>query len=245
LIFLGAVVFYSALFHADLLTERKTLRFIVYMIVSLIFTISRRIMPFFTERGVGYPVTLRNSRFLDMVSLVFLVAFSVLDIFWPQRFMIVFLCAVLVGVHILRLGGWYTPGIWKKPLLWVLFLGYSFLITGFALKLFTVLARRPDDPALHAWTAGGIGLYTLGMMARVSWGHTGRSIAQPPGAALWMFILITLSAVVRVFCPIFDKTHCGIWIGISQILWIAAFTLFLICYFPVLTLPRVDDPRTD
>lgn len=180
LIFVSACVFYTAVAHTDLLVERKALRFAVYMIISLIFTIGRRVVPFFVERGVGYPVTLRNSRTLDLICMVCLVVFSVLDVLWPQPQVIISLCAIIVCAHILRLSGWHTPGIWKKPLLWVLFTGYAFLIVGFVLKALAVLGHQPDDAALHAWTAGGIGIFTLGMMARVSWGHTGRNIGDPP-----------------------------------------------------------------
>jgi len=240
LIFIAAAVFYVELAHANLVAERKALRFCIYMIISLIFTVGRRIMPFFTEHGVGYPVTLRNSRALDMISLAALVVFSILDVFWPQPAVIIFLCTVLVIAHSLRLAGWYTPGIWRKPLLWVLFIGYAFLILGFVLKIFTVAGSRPDDLALHAWTAGGIGIFTLGMMARVSWGHTGRDISRPPRLIVPMFAAVVMAAVVRVFPPIFYEPYYIIWIAVSQVFWMTAFGLFLIGYGKVLISPRAD-----
>lgn len=240
LIFISSGVFYTALAHSDLLTERKALRFAVYIIISLIFTIGRRIIPFFIERGVGYPVDLRNSRLLDMISLVCLVVFSVLDVFWPQPWVIVGLCVLLATSHTLRLAGWYTPGVWKKPLLWVLFVGYIFLIAGFVLKVLSILGHRPDDAALHAWTAGGIGIFTLGMMARVAWGHTGRMIAQPPRSLSFMFALMIIGAVVRTFFPLFAEEQYIMWIAVSQILWILTFGLYLVFYFGVLTSARPD-----
>lgn len=240
LIFISAGVFYAAFINADLLTERKALRFAVYMIISLIFTIGRRIMPFFIERGVGYPVTLRNSKSLDMTSLVCLVFFSVLDVFWPQPHVIISLCVILTLTHILRLMGWYTPGILKKPLLWILFAGYLFLILGFVFKALAVLTLRQDDVALHAWTAGGIGIFTLGMMARVSWGHTGRNIGEPPRSIVVMFIAIIASAVFRVFLPLIYEPHYIMWIAISQFFWTLAFGLYLIIYFPILMGARPD-----
>jgi uncharacterized protein involved in response to NO len=241
LILLSGVVFYGALFYADLETERKALRFAVYMIVSLIFTISRRILPFFVERGVGYPVILRNSRILDLASLVFLIAFSVIDVFGDFPVSVAILCALLVVVHILRLAGWYTSGIWRKPLLWILFVGYVFLISGFFLKIPTVIYHLPDDSPLHAFTAGGIGIFILGMMARVSWGHTGRDIAEPPKRIGWMFAVITLSAIVRVFFPLINEQHYIMWIGISQVLWMLAFGIFLFIYSKALISSRPDE----
>lgn len=240
LILTSGAVFYAALANADLLTERKALRFAVYMIISLILTIGRRVMPFFIERGVGYPVELRNSWLLDMISLICLVVFSVLDILWPQPWVIAGLCVVLAVAHTLRLAGWHTHGVWRKPLLWMLFVGYIFLIAGFVLKVLSIFSHRPDDAAMHAWTAGGIGIFTLGMMARVAWGHTGRLIAQPPRLLALMFGLMIAGAVVRTFLPIFAEERYILWIAISQVLWILAFGLYLICYVPVLISPRPD-----
>ena len=240
LIAVSAAVFYNALIHTDLVVQRKALRFAVYMIISLIFTIGRRIMPFFIERGVDYSVTLRNSRALDLSSLILLVLFSILDVCWPQPLVIISLSAALAIIHGLRLIGWYTPGIFKKPLLWVLFTGYAFLIAGFVLKVIAVINSLPDDAALHAWTAGGIGIFTLGMMARVSWGHTGRNIQEPPRAVSLMFALVITSAVVRVFFPLMNESRYILWIAISQSLWMLTFCLYLALYFHPLISPRPD-----
>jgi uncharacterized protein involved in response to NO len=240
LIFLSEMTFYWALFHADLEIERKALRFAMYMIISLILTISRRILPFFIERGVGYPVTLRNSKVIDVTSLVLIIALSIIDVFFNIPEVVSVVAFLLVVVHSIRLSGWYTPGIWKKPLLWILFIGYIFLIIGFMFKTLTFIAYRFSDPALHAFTAGGIGIYTLGMMARVAWAHTGRSVAQPPKIVPVIFLMIISSAVLRVFLALIDASRYGLWIGISQILWAGAFALYVICYFRVLMSMRAD-----
>ena len=240
LILISGIGFYLALFNANLIVERKALRFAVYMIVSLILTIGRKILPFFIERGVGYPVTLRNNMVLDISSLVFLIAFSIIDVFWNLPIVVAVLCALLVVVHSLRLAGWYTPGIWKKPLLWILFVGYAFLILGFLFKVFTALNHQPDDPALHAFTAGGIGVFTLGMMTRVSWGHTGRNISEAPRGLIFIFIPIAAGAFIRVFFPLFNEPQYVLWIGISQVLWMIAFTLYIVFYLRILISPRVD-----
>ncbi len=240
LLSLSAIVFYTAFFHADFLVERKVLCFAVYMIVGLILTVGRRVLPFFIERGVGYQVTLRNSRLIDLASMIFLAAFSIIDIFWPNPLIVSLLSGALAIIHIIRLSGWYTHGIWKKPLLWVLFLGYTFLILGFILKFFAVIGDRPADSAIHAFTAGGIGIFTLGMMARVAWGHTGRNILEPPKMLSFIFISIITSAFIRVIFPIFSEFKYILWIVLSQTLWIIAFVFFIAIYYRVLITPRLD-----
>ena len=240
LIFVSGIFVYWAVIQADLLTQRKALRFAVYIMISLIFTIARRVMPFFIEKGVGYEVNLKNSKTFDIASVILLVAFSILDIFWPQPYVIATISLLLVFIHTWRLKGWHTFGIWRKPLLWVLFIGYIFLILGFAFKVMAVIANKPDDAALHAWTAGAIGLFTLGMMARVSWGHTGRVIAQPPRLIGIMFLVLLASAIFRTFLPIINEHHYIMWIAISQLLWMIAFTLYIGLYFKSLTTARLD-----
>lgn len=240
LIFLSGIVFYGALFNKDIENERKALLFAVYMLVSLILTISRRVLPFFIERGIGYPVILRNSMVLDMASMVLIIAFAIIDVFFHFPLVVSVLCVLLVVVHTLRLAGWYTYGIWKKPLLWILFVGYVFLIIGFFLKAFAVFNHQLDDSALHAFTAGGIGIFTLGMMSRVSWGHTGRNIADAPSGLVLIFIPIAAGAVIRVFFPLLNESNYVLWIGISQTFWMIAFGLYLLFYFRILVSPRPD-----
>ncbi len=240
MLLLAGLIFYGGLMAANLEIQRKVLRFSVYVLISLILTVGRRIMPFFIERGVGYPVALRNSRKVDILSVILLVIFTFLDVFYPARLPIVFLSLAIGVLHFYRLAGWYTPGIMKKPLLWILFFGYLFIIVGFFLKATAMLMNRPDDSALHAFTAGGIGIFTLGMMSRVAWGHTGRNIGDPPRYISAMFGLILGAALVRTFFPLIWEVQYIAWIAISQVLWMLAFSQFLMIYGPVLLQPRVD-----
>jgi uncharacterized protein involved in response to NO len=95
-------------------------------------------------------------------------------------------------------------------------------------------------PVIHAFSYGGIGLMTLSMMARVSLGHTGRNVQEPPRAMTLAFGAMMVGTVVRVFLPLIDPAHYPIWIGLSQLLWIIAFSIFIILYAPILIKPRID-----
>ena len=83
-------------------------------------------------------------------------------------------------------------------------------------------------------------MITLGMIARVSLGHTGRDVHQPPKVLSWIFICLFLGALIRVVIPIVLPSAYLYLIGLSQILWITAFTLFSYHYFMIFILPRVD-----
>lgn len=146
----------------------------------------------------------------------------------------------LALIHALRLQGWYTPGIWKAPLLWSLFIGYLFLIAGFVLKAAAIWLGSAEALALHAFAVGGVGLIGLGMMARVVLGHTGRNVFDPSKIVSPMLALLVASSFVRVFLPLLDETHYAWWLGISQILWVVAFAIFLWLYAPMLVRSRID-----
>jgi len=212
----------------------------LYVLLALVFMLARRVLPFFIERGVGYPVQLRNARWIDNASLVLLVIFWLADMLRPDGIVVALTACALLALHLIRLWGWHTPGIWRKPLLWVLYLAYAALTAGFGLKAAVYIFDISPYLAVHAFAVGGIGLMTLGMMTRVALGHTGRDLARPPASLPWLFALLALAALVRVALPLFDVLHYRMWIALSQWLWIAAFSGFVVVYFPILTRPRVD-----
>jgi uncharacterized protein involved in response to NO len=92
---------------------------------------------------------------------------------------------------------------------------------------------------VHAFTVGGIGVLTLGMMARVSLGHTGRPLKTALSVAL-AFALVNFAAAVRGILPIVFPLWLPQLVAIAGGLWIAAFTIFLAVYAPILTRPRID-----
>jgi uncharacterized protein involved in response to NO len=208
--------------------------------MALIFVMSRRVLPFFIERGVGQVVTLTNRAWLDGASLFLFVGFWLADIAEPDSLPVAVLAGLLCVLHAVRMAGWYAPGIWQRPLLWVLYLAYAAIVIGFALKVAVYVFGISAFLPLHAFTYGGIGLFTLGMMARVTLGHTGRNILEPPAPVMWMFGLLVVGGVVRVVFPLLDVAHYVLWMGLSQGLWLLAFFLFLRVFLPMLLRPRVD-----
>lgn len=212
----------------------------LYLVLALILMLSRRVLPFFIERGVGYAVQLTNRKWLDISSVVLFLAFWLADIFRPNGLLVSLLAVVLLVLHGMRIIGWYTPGIWKKPLLWSVYLGYASIIAGFALKAAVYLFNLSPYLALHAFAAGGVGLITAGMMARIALGHTGRDVGAPPSVLTPIFLLLIAAALVRVALPIVDVVHYRLWVTLSQGLWIVAFTWLTVRYLPILIRPRID-----
>ncbi len=212
----------------------------LYLLVVLIFLMGRRVIPFFIERGAGQAVTLANHKWADMGNVVLISTYIAVDVFTPYQHVAAGIALLLAVLHGFILRGWHTPALWRKPLLWVLYLGYGWMVLGFALRGLAPWLHLNPMLAVHAFAVGGIGMITLGMMSRVALGHTGREVGQPPTLLRWMFLLLLGSAVARVGLVWgFPVLHAW-WIGGSQVLWIAAFVLFAWVYLPILIKPRID-----
>ena len=216
----------------------------LYLIIGLVLTIGRRVVPFFIEKGISFnsnqTVVVKNSRWLDVASLLSFFVFFVVDIFIGNKILLT-LSALSVGlVNIVRLLGWYHHGIWHKPLLWSLYLAFLGMCISFFMFAVQPWLGFNHSLALHALAVSGIGMMTVAMMARVSLGHTGRSIHQPPKTVYAMFILMLIVFVFRVIVPLVDIEHYVIWLMIAQSAWISCFALFCISYIPMLVAPRTD-----
>jgi len=245
LIFLPLLaVLWSAdlLVHADVLglapnLARKGVFLGLDVIILVIVIMGGRVIPFFTERALS--VVLKRWRIVEWLSPVSVVLFLLTELFVPDSVTSASLAALAACANGARLAGWYTPRYWRVPLLWVLHLGYGWIVVGFYLKAGTALGLVPPQFTIHAFTVGGIGVLTLGMMARVSLGHTGRPLKV--GAAMTTaFVLINLAAVGRGLLPPFFPQFFSQLIVASGAFWIAAFTIFIIVYTPILIQPRVD-----
>ncbi len=213
----------------------------VFVIIGLVLTIGRRVTPFFISRGVGYAFEPRNNHYIDRISLISFVIFFLLEVFTSQQ-LLASLCALVCAlVQAWRLQGWYTQGIWKKPLLWSMFISMGCIVFGqlmYFLRIFQF--GITNSLAMHMMAVGGIGILSLSMMARVSLGHSGRSIHQPPKTVPWAIGLLSVATVFRVILPWLMPQHLAIWIIHAQILWLIAFFLLSVSYMNIWRTPRVD-----
>ena len=243
LLTLGNGLCYWGIFSADMTSTKIGLYLGFYLIIGLVLTIGRRVVPFFIERGLsvdGKTVKVRNSKRQDVTSLLFFLAFFSVDLFYPDKYLLTITALGVALVNIVRLVGWYHRGIWQKPLLWSLYVAFLGMCLSFVLYALQPWLGFMPSIAVHGLAIAGIGMMTVAMMARVSLGHTGRSIHQPPNRVSAMFGLMILAFISRVLLPVVDMSHYLLWIMMAQGAWIACFMLFCICYLPMLSQPRPD-----
>jgi uncharacterized protein involved in response to NO len=214
------------------------LKLLVTLVVMMIVIIAGRLFPFFTERGLSGVICIRNPTLDVIVILTSLSALIIMmmDISGP---MLAVLSGIALVSNILRIASWYDGRIWYVPLLWVLYVGYGWIILGFGLLGLAAFAWVSPLLALHAFTVGGVGALTIGMMARVALGHTGRALKASNIMAI-AFLLINVAALCRVLFPILVPAWSAGLVLVSSYLWLAAFSLFVFVYTPILTSPRLD-----
>lgn len=246
LIFTGLLLllaYGNGLIHSEMLglqahSATAGLQLVVGSIVVLILVIAGRVFPFFTERGLPGTLAIRNPQFDNWAIASAVLVFG-LELFGVSGTFLALPALFAVVVNIARIAGWYVQRVWYVPLLWVLYAGYGWIVLGFALTALSAYALIQPSLALHAFTLGGIGVLTLGMMSRVALGHTGRSLRVSNAIAIG-FVLINVAAFFRIVMPIAMPGWYSTFVYWSTLSWLAAFSLFVLVYLPMLTTPRVD-----
>ncbi len=209
----------------------------VWLVMLIIVLMGGRVIPFFAERGVQGLKT-RSWPIIENLAPGVIVVVALSDLFLPDG---ITLWAALLAfvVHAIRVAGWYDRLMWREPLVWVLILGYAWLTLGLGLMVLARAGWISAFIALHAFTVGGLGGITLGMMSRVAIGHTGRPMKLPKGM-VWSYYFLFAAAIVRVLFPLIWPDVYVREVMASGGLWILAFLVFLHFYTPVLIRPRVD-----
>ena len=239
---LAAMALANLLVHLSLLgfsqTERQGTHLMINLILLLIIIVSGRVIPFFAEKAVE-GATPRFSKLREQCVFGAIGGWILVDLFSAPWWLATTAALAVAGTQAWRFLDWHHRGIWRKPILWVLYSGLLWQITGFCLKALSAAGLVADNLAIHALTAGAIGILTYGMMARVSLGHTGRDI-NPPRIIGYSFILLNLAVFARVFGPLIHMDAYLHWIMLSGTGWAVCFLLFVIYYLKLLNTPRID-----
>lgn len=217
-------------------------RLMLGLILLTLLVVAGRVMPFFTRTAISDTAPRSNpwvERLTFGLALLWIGADSSTQLGLPVAVPAALLALSLALVQGLRLAGWHDRRVWGIPLLAVLYSGYLWLILGLGLNGLAHLSLLQPFPALHALTIGAIGVFTLGMMARVTLGHTGRAMVASRLTVI-AFAALNLAALVRVFGPLAWPSAYGHWLIGSGFLWVLAFGLFLWVYAPLLVRPRID-----
>lgn len=251
---LGFLPMFAVLFLANLLIHLEWLgltkdsaavgfRLSVDLIVLMIAVVAGRIVPLFTVnalrmRGRDLPIPPRP--WLERAALASVVLMLAVDLALPETRTAGAVALIAAVLHGVRLARWNSRYTLDQPILWVLHLGYAWLVLGLALKGVWFLTGFAIALAwIHALTLGCFGIMILGVTTRVALGHTGRQLMVAP-PIVRAYQLLAVAALVRVFGPALAGALYLPSVILAGILWMAAFGTFLWIYVPILLSPRPD-----
>jgi uncharacterized protein involved in response to NO len=215
----------------------------IYVVVVLVTLISGRIVPAFTAsalRQAGAPVEVVTRPRVGVFAVVAVAGCLALELIMKTRLPASIAALVAAAALVVRAWGWRPLSTRALPLVWILHVGHAWLIVGCVLLGIEGLTELGSPGAtLHAFTAGAIGTMILAVTTRASLGHSGRTL-EPSAWIVLAYVLVSAGALVRVLASLVSPSPSPAWIAVSGTLWIAAFVVFVIVYWPVLTQPRFD-----
>ncbi|HEY7742830.1 MAG TPA: NnrS family protein [Burkholderiales bacterium] len=196
-----------------------------------------RVIPMFTNNGVPGAGATRHP-LVEKLALGSILLLFITDAFQPQPAIVGAIALIAAGSHGARLFLWRSWRTISTPLVWTLHAAYAWIVVHLLLRGLSGMGLPVEPFAVHALTVGAIGGLTLGMMTRTARGHTGRTLTAD-GFELSMFVLVQLAAAVRVFGGMAPPAYLAS-VQLSGLFWGAAFGLYAVRYWPVLTRPRLD-----
>lgn len=240
---LGMLALLNVLFHAWVWQGRADLALrcadpAVGLLVTLVAIIAGRVTPMFTANAVpGY--AFRRWRAIEALAVLLpLLAFA-FDALGASPWLVGGAAGATAVVHGIRLAGWRSWQVGRRPILIILHVAYAWIPLGFALLTLSAAGLVPRSIALHALTVGALGGAIIAMITRTALGHTGRRLVAG-STEIACYCLVIAAAIVRVFGPLLTSGWTTWWIDVAGLCWCVAFALYARQYWPYLTRPRTD-----
>jgi len=209
----------------------------VYLVVVMMMIISGRVVPAFTRSALkagGMDVQITNRAILGPLSIAVACSALLVDLFRPASVASASLALLAAPLLLIRQSGWQFRSTLDRPMLWILHIGHAWLAVGFAfLGASSLFGVGIAAAHLHAFTAGAMGTLILGMMSRVSLGHSGRPI-EATTATVWMFILVIVGAAIRVVGASGPVELYQPSLLLGGALWTSAWIVFGVAYARIL-----------
>jgi uncharacterized protein involved in response to NO len=217
-------------------------RLAIAAVVVLISVVAGRIIPAFTRNWLrkGGKGEVPTHGIIDRVSLGVLHTAVLAWAVFPDSRIVGWLLVAAAIFNFWRLVRWRGVAAREEFLISILHIGYGWLVLGVGLLGISILSHSvPLTAAIHTLTVGAIGAMILAVMTRATRGHTGRPLTAD-GATAAIYLLVLGAACARV------AAGFGLWyltlLDTSGALWVAAFSLFVVKYGPMLARPRI--PQT-
>ena len=214
------------------------LRVALDVILVVMTVLGGRVIPMFTCNGVP-GASVRSSALVERIAPISAVALLFCDLVSAPPVLLAIVLATGAAAQSGRVLLWRPWQTWRVPLVWILHISYCWIPVHLALRAFSEFDLVAAPLATHALTVGAIGGLTLGMMTRTARGHTGRPL-HADGWEIAAYASVTGAAVTRVLVPLALPSLYNTAVVASAALWSAAYAIYAVRYWPVLTRPRLD-----
>ena len=240
LLLLGLAVLALHLSYLGILAwpERASLRVGLDAVLFIMAVMGGRVIPMFTNNGIPDAKATRNP-LIEKVALGSVLVLLVADLLQASSDVIAVVALIAAGAHACRLYLWQPWRTIATPLVWILHAAYGWIVLYLVLRALAAIGLVAEPFAVHALTIGAIGGMTIGMMTRTARGHTGRPLTAD-NFEVTCFVLIQLAVLIRVFGGMFLPAAYLATVVVSGICWSAAFALYAVRYWPVLSQARTD-----
>ncbi len=235
---LAVLMFHLAHLGTVAWPERVSLQVGLDIILFIMAVMGGRVIPMFTNNGIPGVQAVRHP-LIERLSLGGVLALLGADLSQAPAAVMAPLALAVALAHAVRLHLWQPWRTAGTPIVWVLHLAYGWIVVHLALRGFAALGMISDHFAVHALTVGAIGGMTMGMMTRTARGHTGRPLVADR-FEVTCYVLVALAAAIRVFGGVLLPGAYVATVVVSGTCWSAAFALYAVRYWPVLSRPRLD-----
>ncbi len=242
--FLAVLGFAALLVHLDAAGITPGLRFRAHRlalcaILMIVAAISGRIVPMFTRNATGV-TSITPQPMADHVTVVGLGLLGIAEMLGLHGVPIAAAALLAAGGATVRTLRWGPEHSLSNSLLWVMHVGHAWLPIGLVLRALSALFPSiPQSAAWHALGMGVVGTLVIGILPRVTLGHTGRPL-RPNRTLTIAFAAQATGAAVRVIGPFLPVAALRGSYDLAGTLWLIGFALIAKEVGPMLLAPRVD-----
>lgn len=240
LLLLGLAVLAFHLAHLGMLSwpERASLQVGLDVVLFIMAVMGGRVIPMFTNNGIP-GVRATRQPLVEKLALGGVLVLLAADLLQVPPAVIAVVALLVAVAHATRLYLWQPWRTFGAPIVWVLHVAYGWIVLYLVLRGLAAFGSVSELLAVHALTVGAIGGMTIGMMTRTARGHTGRPLVVDHFEVV-CYVLVVVAAAIRVFGGMLLPGAYLSTVVASGICWSAAFALYAVRYWPVLSRPRLD-----
>lgn len=214
-------------------------------LAPIVFTVAHRMLPFFANAVLKPHYHMFRPRWAPTVVIPLLWLHAVLLLTDLAAWVVIPDVPLLLITSGL-LWRWQPWKTYREPLLWSLFVAFTWLPIALALSVWQSFAVVALDGStlglapLHALAIGLVASMIFAMATRVSMGHSGRPLKMERFAVI-CFVILQIAAVARI-CAVLEPPFGsrGAWLTAAGILWLIAFTPWALRMSYLYWTPRTD-----